>query len=116
MQNNPAWWSKQHDSAWDRIKAALRRDWEQTKSDFSRQTGHDLGQTAGDTVKQAVGKEPIPGWEHVEPAYRYAVGARTHYGPSWDEAVLQHEWTTLVDGRKWEDVKAHVRHAWDYKA
>ena len=31
----PAWWSKQHDSAWDHVKEALRRDWEQTKSDYS---------------------------------------------------------------------------------
>ena len=31
---NPNWWSKEYDSAWDRVKAAFRRDWEQTKHDF----------------------------------------------------------------------------------
>jgi hypothetical protein len=40
---------------------ALERDVEQTKHDFSRgRKGTDLDQDVDDTVKQAVGKEPIP--------------------------------------------------------
>ena len=42
-------------------RKALERDWEQTKKDVSGKSGKELNQDAGDTVKQAVGKEPIPG-------------------------------------------------------
>jgi len=45
----------------DKVKDALKRDWEQTKNDFSKKHGRDLDQDAGDTIKQAIGKEPIPG-------------------------------------------------------
>jgi len=56
----PQWWTDKHSSTWDRVKAALRRDWEQTKADFSSNDSADLNQEIGDTVKQSVGKEPIP--------------------------------------------------------
>ncbi len=39
---------------------ALKRDWEQTKSDLPGLEGEDLDQDAGDTLKQAFGKEPAP--------------------------------------------------------
>ncbi len=55
----PQWWTEKHTSAWERVKDALERDWEQTKSDFSS-SGHNLKQDAGDTVKQAFGSEPVP--------------------------------------------------------
>jgi len=122
---NPSWWNKQHDSAWDRVKTALKRDWEQTKADFSKK-GHELNQGVGDTVKQAAGKEAIPpgnapnqSWEDVEPIYKYGVGAREQYGAehkSWGEQVerkLEGEWTSLKHGRAWQDVKSSVRKAWD---
>jgi hypothetical protein len=118
---DPTWWTKEHQSTWDRVKAALRRDWEQTKADWST-TGHDLNQGVGDTLKQAAGKEAIPpGWEAVEPSYRYGVAARRHYAaeyPEWSpklEKRLGDEWTTLKHESKWEDVKASVRYAWDHK-
>lgn len=58
---SPAWWNDQHASAWDRVKDALLRDWEQTKADLTGQkSGRDLNQDAGDTVKQAIGKQDIP--------------------------------------------------------
>jgi hypothetical protein len=43
-----------------KVKDALKRDWEQTKHDFSKKSGEDLDQDVGDTLKQAAGKEPIP--------------------------------------------------------
>jgi hypothetical protein len=125
---NPSWWSHHHESAWDRVKSALHRDWEQTKADVSTR-GHELNQGVGDTVKQVVGKEPIPpgnlpnasfaAWDQVEPGYRFGVGARAQYGhehASWNERVerkLADEWTTLEDGRRWADVKPHVRRGWE---
>ena len=42
-------------------KEAIKRDWEQTKSDLTGgKKGEDLDQDVGDTVKQAAGKEPVP--------------------------------------------------------
>lgn len=128
--NKPSWWNENHESTWDRMKSALKRDWEQTKADVSSK-GHDLDQGAGDTVKQAAGKQPIPPgntpnpspkndkWEDVEPSYRYGVGARAEHGtanPSWDdrlESKLSEEWTQLKSGQTWDEVKGSVRRAWD---
>ncbi|MDP2316498.1 MAG: hypothetical protein Q8P41_26625 [Pseudomonadota bacterium] len=59
--NNPRWWGDSHTSNWDRIKEAMRRDWEQTKSDLTGgDMGTDLRQDASDTLDQARGKQPIP--------------------------------------------------------
>jgi len=55
---HPTWWSEQHASAWERVKAAMRRDFEQTKNDFSG--GPDLDQDVDDTLKQAIGRVPVP--------------------------------------------------------
>jgi hypothetical protein len=57
---NPNWWSDKHNSAWDRAREALHRDWEQTKSDFSSKGGVDLNQNVGDTVKQMAGAAGVP--------------------------------------------------------
>lgn len=129
--NKPSWWSDNHEGTWDRVKSALKRDWEQTKADVSSK-GHELNQGVGDTVKQAAGKEPIPPgnmpnpsskatkderWEDVEPSYRYGVGARAQHGDaSWDdrlESKLSEEWSQLKSGQTWDEVKSSVRRAWD---
>ena len=44
----------------DNVKEALKRDVEQTKSDIPGVEGKDLDQDVDDTVKQAIGKEPVP--------------------------------------------------------
>jgi hypothetical protein len=44
-----------------KVTEALKRDWEQTKNDFSDKHGKELNQDVDDTLKQSVGKEPIPG-------------------------------------------------------
>ncbi len=135
MQNQPKWWSEKHTSAWDRVKAALKRDWEQTKADVSSK-GRELNQDAGDTIKQAAGKQPIPpanvanppdasdiesgkdsDWNRVESSYRYGVGAREQYGTEdWNDGVeskLREEWGDLKSGRTWDEVKSAVRRGWD---
>ncbi|HEY0194525.1 MAG TPA: hypothetical protein VGC42_25610, partial [Kofleriaceae bacterium] len=114
--NNPHWWNNEHTSTWDRVKAALRRDWEQTKADVSSHHGAELNQGVADTVKQAVGTAPVPPgnqpiaddkWEDVEVGHRYGVGARQHHGatdPDWNdrvEAKLKTEWQDLKSGRTW---------------
>jgi len=59
-QFQPSWWNEEkHGSAWQRVKEAMHRDWEQTKNDFGGKAP-DLNQDVGDTVKQAVGADPVP--------------------------------------------------------
>lgn len=133
LMNKPKWWNQEHDSAWDRVKDAMKRDWEQTKSDLTRgRKGRDLDQDVGDTVKQAAGKDPVPpmtsknppdvddkDWKRVEEDYRYGVGARHYYGDQhsdWDdrlESKLREEWGDLKNGRTWDEVKSSVRRGWD---
>jgi hypothetical protein len=52
--------TKEHlmgDSKADDVKDALKRDLEQTKADLPGVDGEDLDQDAGDTVRQALGKD-----------------------------------------------------------
>lgn len=120
---NPKWWNEEHDSTWSRVKAAMKRDWEQTKADLSSK-GRDLDQDVDDTVKQAAGKQAIPplsqpndDWNRVEEGYRYGVGARSQYNESeWDdrmESKLRDEWGDMKSGRTWDEVKAAVRRGWE---
>jgi hypothetical protein len=124
-QRNPKWWNKENDSAWDRVKAAFKRDWDQTKHDFG---GHqpDTHQGLSDTVKQASGKQPIPPrgqptYEEVEDAYRFGYGARSQYGrqfANWDsrlETQLQQEWRELYAEREWARYRDLVQRGWDYQ-
>jgi hypothetical protein len=60
VTRTPTWWTEKHTSDWDRVKGALERDWEQTKADFSTNSGQKLNQNAADTVMQSVGSESIP--------------------------------------------------------
>ena len=129
---SPAWWNDQHTSAWERVKLAFKRDWEQTKADFSSKHGKELDQDVPDTVKQAVGSEPVPPvnvpnppkpekitYDDVEPAARFGFGAREQYADDkiWDENVeskLAEDWRASGAKQRWEDAKLHVRTGWDY--
>jgi len=121
---NPAWWDSEHDSGWERVKNAFRRDWDQTKHDFGGDEP-ETNQSVGKTVKQATGREVTPprhepAYEDVEPAYRYGYGARQHYGddyPEWDddlEARLRDEWLALDPARKsfWESDRDAIQEGW----
>src|ERR687885_1891780 len=101
---DPAWWSADYDSGWDRVKAAFRRDWEQTKHDFGGDEP-DLKQDIDDTVKQATGKQAIPppnqpNFEDFASAARFGYGARRRYGDQyreWNpdlETRLRSDWTS----------------------
>jgi hypothetical protein len=138
---HPTWFKDEHATKWDRVKEAVRRDWQQTKHDLHA-GGHELNQQAKDTMKQASGKESIPSinranppkvigdlsgeWEHVEQPFEYGFAARSQFGAThaqWDtdlEKDLRTEWespkNTAAKTRKWEDVKLLIRHGYDYKA
>ena len=125
MTTDPKWWKPEHNNAWDRVKGALKRDWEQTKADVSSK-GKELNQNVGDTVKQAAGKQPIPPagepnseWNKAENSYRYGVGAREQYGSDhkdWNdrlESKLKEEWMDLKDGTTWDEAKNFVRRGYE---
>lgn len=123
---NPTWWDTQNDSAWGRVKAAFKRDWDQTKHDFGGDEP-ETRQNINRTVNQAAGKEAIPPrheptFEDIEPAFRYGYGARHYYGedyPEWDdelEAVLKQEWSGLEPSRRaqWEADREAIQRAWEF--
>jgi hypothetical protein len=123
-RRNPKWWNTENESAWERVKAAFKRDWDQTRHDFGGNQP-DTDQDVDDTVKQAAGKQPIPprgqpAYEEVEDAYRFGYGARSHYRPqysSWDddlETRLQEDWKETYNDRNWARYRATVRRGWDY--
>ena len=131
----PNWWQPQHDSSWERIKEALRRDWEQTKHDFHLKGGHELNQSIKDTVQQATNNQPLPphdkpnppkvigSWDDIEGPVRYGYGAREHYGeryPHWTDQLEQELSTEWAKGKQelrmaWADIKDWVRHGYDAK-
>jgi len=126
MQNtrNPKWWTKDDDSAWERVKAAFKRDWDQTKHDFGGDEP-DTDQDVDDTVKQAAGKEPIPPrgqptYEEAEDAYRFGYGARSQYGKrygKWNDQLerqLQQDWSETYQDREWTHYRNSIRRGWDY--
>jgi hypothetical protein len=122
---NPKWWNQTHESAWDRVKEAFKRDWDQTKHDLG---GHqpDTDQDVDDTVKQAAGKQPIPPrgqptYDEVEDAYRFGYGARTQYGTkysSWDDRLerqLEQDWSATFSDREWRRYRDSIRRGWAYE-
>ena len=122
-RRNPKWWNKEHESAWERVKAAFKRDWDQTKHDFGGKEP-DTDQDLDDTVKQAAGKQPIPPrgqptYEELEDAYRFGYGARSHYGRDyndWDdrlESQLRSDWQGTHSDRQWNDYRESIRRGWD---
>lgn len=83
-KNTPTWWTERHSSAWERVKDAFRRDWMQTKADFSVGDAQNLNQHVGDTLVQAAGTAPMPAADSKtrgsapEEAAREAARAREH--------------------------------------
>jgi len=119
---NASWWSKDHDSAWDKVKDAFQRDWDQTKHDVGADKP-DLNQDVSDTVKQAAGKQSIPpstvpNFEQQEPAFRFGYGAHRQYGskyPKWDddlERVLVNDWPK---DNSWSRHSSAVRRGYEYQ-
>jgi hypothetical protein len=120
-------------TAWDRVKEAMHRDWEQTKHDVAV-GGHQLNQGLTDTVKQALGDQSIPDpskanppkvigdWDNLEAPMRYGHAARARFGaehPQWTpplEAKLRAEWEACADppGRGWTDVRDSVRKGYEF--
>ena len=123
-RHNPKWWNQEHESKWDQVKAAFKRDWDQTKHDFGGDEP-DTDQDVDDTVKQMAGKQPIPPrgtptFEEREDAYRFGYGARSQYGKQYSgwndqlERQLQTDWSDTYDDREWPRYRSDIRRGWDY--
>jgi hypothetical protein len=121
---NPNWWTKDNDSAWERVKEAFKRDWDQSKHDFGGRQP-ETAQNVNDTVKQASGNQPIPPrgtpvYEKAEPAYRFGYGARSFYRqkhPQWDanlEAELQRDWKASYPQGNWNEDVEYIRQGWEH--
>lgn len=109
------WWAPEHTSSWDRVKAAFRRDWEQTKARVGAAPPPPGGQEVGDTLAQIAGKQDttLDTFEADEPAFRYGYGAAHHYrdrhwGPEMEDE-LRHNY-----GGMWDEDRDRVRAGWDY--
>lgn len=123
---NPTWWNKDNDTGWEKVKAAFKRDWDQTKHDMGGKQP-ETNQNVSDTVKQASGKQPIPPrgqpvYEKAEPAYRFGYGARSYYGKkhrAWNPALeseLKRDWAaTQGDDNDWDAQSEYIRKGWDYQ-
>jgi hypothetical protein len=124
---NPTWWTKDNDSSWDRVKAAMKRDWDQTKHDFGGKEP-DTDQKAGNTIRQAEGKEAIPPrrqptYDELESASRFGYGAHMGYGKkhsAWDadlENQLKSDWEQLEPTRRdsWRENREAMRYGWEFK-
>lgn len=73
-------------STWDRVKAAFKKDWEQTKHDFGSDQAPDLEQDLDDTLEQLFGSESKHSerkFEDMEGAFRYGQAAREEYGEDY---------------------------------
>ncbi len=123
--------SQSREAVWARIKHALRRDWAQTRTDFTGD-GEGLRQTVGDTVLQAAGVEPIPpwrqaneparrwpDWERAEPAIWYGFVSRGELGarfPTWTAQVDEHlaqGWDEEATHQRYDEVREAVRMGWN---
>ncbi|HKY90977.1 MAG TPA: hypothetical protein VJM11_08055 [Nevskiaceae bacterium] len=117
---NPSWWTTEHESRWDKVKAAFRRDWEQTKHDLGSDKAPDLQQSAADTIKQAAGRsqpqagtQAMRGYDELEPAFRYGYGAKTQYqGSSWNDD-LETRLRADYQGDYLRD-REYIRRGYDY--
>lgn len=113
------WWAPEHSSGWDRVKAAFRRDWGQTKAHMGAAPPLPDGeQKAGDTLAQITGRqEPgvavADGFEAHEPAFRYGYVAAQHYRDrNWDPE-LEGELRANYGGL-WDNARDNIRAGWDY--
>lgn len=115
MKNKPSWYTNEHDSSWDRMKAAFKNDWEQTKNDFGSDSSRDLKQDVDDTVKQMAGSDDA--FENHEQAFRFGHAARQQYGTEYSNWNNDLETRLSKDyGDDWDRDRPYVRKAWEYRS
>lgn len=114
MNNRPSWYTDDTDSGWNRVKAAFRNDWDQTKHDFGSKTAPDLKQDVDNTVRQATGSEDP--YDRHEQAFRFGYGAQRHYRtqyPTWNNDLDRQLRTDY--GADYDRDRDYIRYAYDYR-
>ena len=112
--NRPNWYTDEHDSAWQRIKAAFGNDWEQTQRDFGSKNARELGQDVDDTLKQAAGASDS--FENQEQAFRFGYAAQRQYKtkyPNWNDDLDKQLRSDY--GSNYDRDRAFIRHAYEYR-
>jgi hypothetical protein len=113
--DRPKWYTDEHDSAWNRVKAAFGNDWEQTKHDFGSKTDRDLNQDVDDTVKQAAGTPDA--FENHEQAFRFGYAAQRQYRskyPTWNSDLERQLRTDY--GSNYDRDSMYIRRAYEWRA
>lgn len=114
MATKTTTYTAEQDSTWERIKAALANDWEQTKADFGSDSARDMNQDVDDTIKQAIGADDA--FENREQAFRFGYTAQESYRsdyPDWDDdldARLRREYAGDYDVDR-----PYIRHAYEFR-
>ena len=129
----PSWWVERSESTWKRIKAAFRRDWEQTKADLTGgRAGEELDQHLTDTLRQMTGRDPLPiaheptGVDleveteplQVSRAFELGYNAAAHYDGEWTptlESRLQAEWNQMSPGAFWDSHRTYIYLGWRHR-
>ena len=115
MWTRPKWYTDEHDNGWQRVKAAFKNDWEQTKHDLGSKTARDLNQDVPDTVKQAAGTRDA--FENHEQAFRFGYAAQSQYRsqyPNWNsdvETKLRQDY-----GNEFDRDRDYIRRAYEYRS
>lgn len=135
LAGKPRWWTASHNSAWEHVRDAVKREWEAAErhSDVDQEVDtaseHTLGDTRFDSGEprnvEVDRAAEIPdddfepaSFEHIEPALRYGAGARQQY-PEYTvwtedlEARLRRDWGEANDESAWGRIKAYVRRGWE---
>lgn len=123
VQTKPRWWNTRHDTAWERARRAIRRDWDSAKGEFEgdrRNLDEDSGQLGSGVIEEDTPVSDAPDFEN---AHRFGVGARLQYGRgnnTWDEPLedrLREEWADAHpdESGSWERFREAVRYGWDYE-
>lgn len=116
MWKRPDWYTDEHDKGWDNVKAAFRRDWEQTKHDFGSDSAPDLGQDVGDTVRQATTGARTDDFERHDQPFRFGYAAQRQYRtqhPTWNndlESRLKQDY-----GSDFDRDRDDIRRAYEYR-
>ena len=115
MNKRPDWYRDDHDSSWERVKAAFKNDWEQTKSDFGSKSARDMNQDVDDTLKQAAGSSDA--FENHEQAFRFGHAARQSFGkdhPTWNDDLDRRLRTDY--GSDYDRDRNYIRRAYEYRS
>ena len=110
LEDFPRWGTTVDASSWERVKEALRSDWEQTRAQFSTPSGRG-GEERGEAERLMID------WGASEQAMRYGFAARVHFRAhgGWCEEVeslLALDWDGAW-GQTWDQARSDVRRGWD---